>query len=152
MPSRCSVAKLRVMTIIGTRPEIIRLSRVMTALDRHTDHIIVHTGQNYDHELNQVFFDDLELRSPDHYLNAAGDTAAETSTAARNAAIPITTRRHVTRRPPGRAMSASTRSLRSSGAWMDSPRPRVRNCSGSSIGSSIIGDPHFDVELGECAA
>lgn len=72
------MAKLKVMTIIGTRPEIIRLSRVMVALDRHTDHIIVHTGQNYDHELNQVFFDDLELRPPDHYLNAAGDTAAET--------------------------------------------------------------------------
>jgi UDP-N-acetylglucosamine 2-epimerase (non-hydrolysing) len=66
------------MTIIGTRPEIIRLSRVMVALDRHTDHVIVHTGQNYDHELNQVFFDDLELRAPDHYLNAAGQTAAET--------------------------------------------------------------------------
>jgi UDP-N-acetylglucosamine 2-epimerase (non-hydrolysing) len=66
------------MTILGTRPEIIRLSRVMAALDRHTEHIIVHTGQNYDHELNQVFFDDLELRAPDHYLNAAGHTAAET--------------------------------------------------------------------------
>jgi UDP-N-acetylglucosamine 2-epimerase len=72
------VVKLKVMTIIGTRPEIIRLSRVMVALDRHTDHIVVHTGQNYDHELNQVFFDDLELRPPDHYLNAAGETAAET--------------------------------------------------------------------------
>src|SRR5262245_64465149 len=66
------------MTIIGTRPEIIRLCRVMVALDRHTDHVIVHTGQNYDHELSQVFFDDLGLRPPDHYLNAAGQTAAET--------------------------------------------------------------------------
>jgi UDP-N-acetylglucosamine 2-epimerase (non-hydrolysing) len=66
------------MTIIGTRPEIIRLCRVMVALDRHTDHVIVHTGQNYDHELNQIFFDDLELRAPDHYLNAAGQSAAET--------------------------------------------------------------------------
>ena len=72
------MAKLKVMTIIGTRPEIIRLSRVMAALDRHTEHIVVHTGQNYDHELNQVFFDDLELRAPDHYLNAAGENAAET--------------------------------------------------------------------------
>jgi UDP-N-acetylglucosamine 2-epimerase (non-hydrolysing) len=66
------------MTILGTRPEIIRLSRVMPALDRHTDQVVVHTGQNYDHELNQVFFDDLELRPPDHYLDAAGQTAAET--------------------------------------------------------------------------
>ena len=72
------MARLKVMTIVGTRPEIIRLSRVMPALDRHTDHLLVHTGQNYDHELNQVFFDDLELRPPDHYLNAAGQTAAET--------------------------------------------------------------------------
>jgi len=72
------VARLKVMTILGTRPEIIRLSRVMAALDRFTDHIVVHTGQNYDFELNQVFFDDLELRPPDHYLGAAGQTAAET--------------------------------------------------------------------------
>jgi len=66
------------MTILGTRPEIIRLSRVTAALDRFTDHVLVHTGQNYDFELNQVFFDDLELRPPDHYLGAAGQTAAET--------------------------------------------------------------------------
>jgi len=72
------VGKLKVMTVLGTRPEIIRLSRVMAALDRHMDHVIVHTGQNYDYELNQVFFDDLELRAPDHYLDAAGKTAAET--------------------------------------------------------------------------
>jgi len=72
------VANLKVMTILGTRPEIIRLSRVIAALDRYTDHIVVHTGQNYDYELNQVFFDDLELRPPDHYLGAAGQTAAET--------------------------------------------------------------------------
>jgi UDP-N-acetylglucosamine 2-epimerase (non-hydrolysing) len=66
------------MTILGTRPEIIRLSRVMAALDRFTDHVVVHTGQNYDYELNQVFFDDLGLRPPDRYLGAAGHTAAET--------------------------------------------------------------------------
>ena len=69
---------MKVMTVVGTRPEIIRLSRVMAALDRHTSQIIVHTGQNYDYELNQVFFDDLELRKPDHFLNAAGETACET--------------------------------------------------------------------------
>ena len=72
------MAKLKVMTVVGTRPEIIRLSRVMAALDRHTDHVLVHTGQNYDYELNQVFFDDLELRTPDHFLGAAAPTAAET--------------------------------------------------------------------------
>ena len=72
------MAKLKVMTILGTRPEIIRLSRVMVVLDRYTDHVVVHTGQNYDYELSQVFFDDLELRPPDHYLGAAGQTAAET--------------------------------------------------------------------------
>ncbi len=69
---------MKVATIIGTRPEIIRLSRVMAALDRTFDHVIIHTGQNYDYELNQVFFDDLEIRQPDHFLEAAGETAAET--------------------------------------------------------------------------
>lgn len=66
------------MTVVGTRPEIIRLSRVIPLLDAHTTHILVHTGQNYDYELNEVFFQDLELRAPDHYLDAAGETASET--------------------------------------------------------------------------
>ena len=69
---------MKVATIIGTRPEIIRLSRVMAALDRYVDHVIVHTGQNYDFELNQIFFDDLEIRKPDYFLEAAGKNAAET--------------------------------------------------------------------------
>lgn len=69
---------MKVMTVLGTRPEIIRLSRVLAKLDRHMDHVLVHTGQNYDHELNQIFFDDLELRQPDHFLDAHGDTPAET--------------------------------------------------------------------------
>lgn len=69
---------MKVMTIVGTRPEIIRLSRVISALERYTEHILVHTGQNYDYELNQVFFDDLEMRAPDHFLEAAGKTPAET--------------------------------------------------------------------------
>lgn len=69
---------MKVMTIVGTRPEIIRLSRVMCALDRHTQHAVVHTGQNYDYELNQIFFEDLELRKPDYFLNAVGTTSAET--------------------------------------------------------------------------
>jgi len=69
---------VKVATILGTRPEIIRLSRVMAALDRHLEHVLVHTGQNYDYELSQVFFEDLELRPPDRYLEAAGATAAET--------------------------------------------------------------------------
>lgn len=70
--------RIKVLTVVGTRPEIIRLSRVMAALDKYTDHILVHTGQNYDYELNEVFFKDLEIRKPDHFLNAAGASAAET--------------------------------------------------------------------------
>jgi len=70
--------RMKVMTVVGTRPEIIRLSRVMAALDVHADHVLIHTGQNYDYELNQVFFDDLGLRKPDHFLEVAGGTAAET--------------------------------------------------------------------------
>ena len=72
--------KLTVMTVVGTRPEIIRLSRVMAALDNSEtiDHILVHTGQNYDYELNQIFFEDLGIRKPNHFLDAAGKTATET--------------------------------------------------------------------------
>ncbi|HWU80654.1 MAG TPA: UDP-N-acetylglucosamine 2-epimerase (non-hydrolyzing) [Caulobacter sp.] len=70
--------RLKVMTIVGTRPEIIRLARVTAALDRWTDHVLVHTGQNYDYELNGVFYDELDLRRPDRFLKAVGDTAAET--------------------------------------------------------------------------
>lgn len=78
MPKQSSISKLKVMTVVGTRPEIIRLSRVMAALDRDCDHVIVHTGQNYDYELNEIFFTDLGIRKPDHFLNAAGGNAAET--------------------------------------------------------------------------
>tara|TARA_B100000900_G_C20599590_1_gene724962 strand:+ start:983 stop:2113 length:1131 start_codon:yes stop_codon:yes gene_type:complete len=70
--------KFKIVTIVGTRPEIIRLSCVIKHLDIHTDHLLVHTGQNYDYELNQIFFDDLGLRKPDFFLNAAGSNAAET--------------------------------------------------------------------------
>jgi UDP-N-acetylglucosamine 2-epimerase (non-hydrolysing) len=69
---------LKVMTLVGTRPELIKMSRVIAELDKQVDHILVHSGQNYDFELNQVFFDDLEIRKPDHFLAAAGDTAAKT--------------------------------------------------------------------------
>ena len=69
---------LRVMTIVGTRPEIIKLSRVMAELDRYTEHVIVHTGQNFDYELNGIFFKELRIRKPDHFLEAAGGNAAET--------------------------------------------------------------------------
>ena len=72
------INKLKVMTIVGTRPEIIRLSRVMARLDETCDHVLVHTGQNYDYELNEIFFDDLGIRKPDHFLGAAGNTASET--------------------------------------------------------------------------
>lgn len=69
---------LKVMTIVGTRPELIKMSRVIAELERHTNHVLVHTGQNFDYELNQVFFDDLEIRRPDHFLDAAGGSPAET--------------------------------------------------------------------------
>jgi UDP-N-acetylglucosamine 2-epimerase (non-hydrolysing) len=70
--------RTKVMTIVGTRPEIIKLSRVISELDRFTDHVLVHTGQNYDYELNEIFFNDLKIRKPDHFLNAVGQEAAET--------------------------------------------------------------------------
>ena len=73
-----SIKKLKVVTVVGTRPEIIRLSRVMAKMDEHCEHILVHTGQNYDYELNQIFFEDLGIRKPDHFLNAAGQSGAET--------------------------------------------------------------------------
>jgi UDP-N-acetylglucosamine 2-epimerase len=69
---------MKVATVVGTRPEIIRLSRVIAALDRYMDHILIHTGQNYDYELNGIFFEDLEIRKPDHFLEAAGKSTAET--------------------------------------------------------------------------
>lgn len=70
--------KLKLMTVVGTRPEIIRLSRVMPVCDKYFDHILVHTGQNYDYELNEIFFTDLGIRKPDYFLEAAGKTGAET--------------------------------------------------------------------------
>lgn len=69
---------LKVMTIVGTRPEVIKMARVIAEFDRHTHHVLVHTGQNFDFELNQVFFDELGIRKPDHFLEAVGDTAAQT--------------------------------------------------------------------------
>lgn len=72
------MSHLKVMTILGTRPEIIRLSRVMARLDRTTDHVIVHTGQNYDYELNEIFFSDLGVRKPDHFLSVGGGSLGET--------------------------------------------------------------------------
>lgn len=69
---------LKLMTVVGTRPEVIRLSRTIAKLDQAFDHVLVHTGQNFDYELNQIFFDDLEVRKPDHFLDAAGASAAET--------------------------------------------------------------------------
>ncbi len=69
---------LKVMTIVGTRPELIKMSRVIAEFDHHTQHVLVHTGQNYDYELNQIFFNDLEIRKPDHFLEAVGDNAAQT--------------------------------------------------------------------------
>ena len=68
----------KVLTIVGTRPEIIKLSRVIAELEKHVNHVLVHTGQNYDYELNEIFFNDLNLRKPDHFLNAVGDSTAQT--------------------------------------------------------------------------
>ena len=68
----------KIATIVGTRPEIIKLSLVLKKLDQHTDHVFIHTGQNYDYELNEIFFEDLEIRKPDYFLNAAGKSAIET--------------------------------------------------------------------------
>jgi UDP-N-acetylglucosamine 2-epimerase (non-hydrolysing) len=72
--------KLKIITVVGTRPEIIRLSRVISKLDIFCDHIIVHTGQNYDYELNQIFFNDLKLRKPDYFLNSAEDSVSPSNT------------------------------------------------------------------------
>jgi UDP-N-acetylglucosamine 2-epimerase (non-hydrolysing) len=72
------MSRLKVMTIVGTRPEIIKLSRVIVELDAHTDHLLVHSGQNYDYELNEVFFKEMEIRRPDHFLEAVGSSAADT--------------------------------------------------------------------------
>ncbi len=78
MPSPGPSTRLKVATIVGTRPEIVKLSRVIAELDRYTDHVLIHSGQNYDYELNQVFFEQLEIRRPDYSLDAVGETAAET--------------------------------------------------------------------------
>lgn len=75
---RYKLKKIKVMTVVGTRPEIIRLACVLPQLDKHFDHVLVHTGQNYDYELNQIFFDDLGLKKPDYFLEAAGRNGAET--------------------------------------------------------------------------
>lgn len=78
MQGKIAMKKLKIVTVVGTRPEIIRLSRVMAKLDEHCEHVLVHTGQNYDYELNEIFFQDLGIRKPDHFLNAAGASGAET--------------------------------------------------------------------------
>src|SRR3990167_363694 len=70
--------RLKVMTIIGTRPEVIKLSRVIAELDQHTKHILVHTGQNFDYELNEIFFHDLKIKKPNYFLETASDNAAKT--------------------------------------------------------------------------
>ncbi len=78
MPIVFDMKKIKLVTVFGTRPEIIRLSRVLAKLDKYCEHITVHTGQNYDYELNEIFFRDLDIRKPDYFLNAAGSTGAET--------------------------------------------------------------------------
>ena len=68
----------KVVTIVGTRPEIIKLSRVIPELEKHVNHVLVHTGQNYDYELNEIFFNDLGIKKPDYFLNAVGGSTAQT--------------------------------------------------------------------------
>ena len=68
---------MKIMTVLGTRPEIIKLSCLMDELERHVDHVLVHTGQNYDYELNEIFFEDLKVKRPDYFLNAAGDSLSQ---------------------------------------------------------------------------
>src|SRR5262245_41548241 len=75
---RKEMKRIKVLTLVGTRPEVIKLSRVIAELERHTEHVLVHSGQNYDFELNEVFFDELQIRRPDHFLHAACATPAET--------------------------------------------------------------------------
>ena len=70
--------KLKVMTVVGTRPELIRFSRVISELNKYTSHTLVHTGQNYDYELNEIFFDDLKIKKPNYFLNSNGDTPMKT--------------------------------------------------------------------------
>ena len=70
--------RLKVITVVGTRPEIIRLSRVIPVLDMFFDHVLIHTGQNYDYELNEIFFKQLDLRKPDIFLDSAGSSSSET--------------------------------------------------------------------------
>lgn len=72
------MGKLKLMTIVGTRPEIIKMSAIIKKCDRYFDHILVHTGQNYDYQLNEVFFKDLGLRAPDYYLGVVGDNLGQT--------------------------------------------------------------------------
>ena len=69
---------MKVMTILGTRPEIIKMSRVMAELEKYVDHVLVHTGQNYDYELNEIFFENLEVKEPDYFLDIAGKNVAHT--------------------------------------------------------------------------
>ena len=70
--------KLKVMTIVGTRPEIIKLSRVMSEIENHTEHLLVHTGQNYDYELNEIFFNEMDIKKPDEFLDCVGESTAQT--------------------------------------------------------------------------
>ena len=76
--------KFKIVTVVGTRPEIIRLACVIKKFDEHCEHILIHTGQNLDYELNEIFFDDLGIRKPDYFLDAAGATSAETIGIAQN--------------------------------------------------------------------
>ena len=105
--------KLKVVTVVGTRPEIIRLSRVIARLDDLCDHVLVHTGQNYDYELNQVFFEDLEVRKPDHFLHSAGSTASERACTITPPRTNISSSRGIARKPSTNAKAVRRSHVRS---------------------------------------
>ena len=72
-----STKKLKIMTVVGTRPELIKMSKIISEFEKHSNHILVHSGQNYDYELNEIFFNDLGIKKPDYFLEAVGDSVAE---------------------------------------------------------------------------
>ena len=140
--------KLKVLTVVGTRPEIIRLSRVIARLDEHCDHVLVHTGQNYDYELNQVFFDDLGVRKPDHFLAGRRRRAAQTIGNVIIARRPGARRRSSrTRCSCSATPTAASRSFRPSGArsrsstWKPATGASISACPRRSTAASSTTPP-----------
>ena len=117
---------LKVMTLVGTRPELIKMRRVIAELDKQVNHVLVHSGQNYDYELNQVFFDDLEIRKPDHFLGAAGETAAQRNRRFRHRAQHRARAKHGIAEKPLHSRMADARRRRQGKGQGGLPRPQTR--------------------------